>query len=187
MAVTEITKILFRRGREADRRTLESFGGLAQGEPGFTSSAGWSTDLPGGGAAPNRYYIDSGNNIRSMELHPEDVTTWGNNGGGDFFIGGSGGSDVYIGGASAEKHWQRYFVSLRGTKCNTTWENNTDTAGVDGFVDGTFEIGRAGYGQSSTNNDLNDEWDVNLWGHIKLSISGMEMWRGSTKSIPIFR
>lgn len=152
MATTEITKILFRRGSSDDRFDLEALGGLAQGEPGFTSS---------GGGAVNQLY-----NQASAFLNQDDATQHaaGDNtnggsvrsGGGDFFIGGSGTADVYIGGTSAEKHWLRYFVSKYGTSFNHP----------DQFVDGTFTIGESGRTTGGTRaaNRESHRWDVTFWG-----------------------
>lgn len=177
MAVTEITKILFRRGRESDRRQLESFGGLAQGEPGFTSAEGWNASF---GTAPTRYYVDDQNNVRASFLQQSDVVTWGADGGGDFFIGGTGGPDIYIGGTSAEKHWQRYFVSLRGTRCNTVWENTGGDESTVGYVDGTFQIGEAGAALDATRNDLDDEWDVIFYGQTRTDTGSFTNATGDT-------
>lgn len=168
MAVTEITKILFRRGTAQDRVSLEQFGGLAQGEPGFTVVGDWADGNP----TPTKF------DIRSAYLRNEDVisytTTQGgvanDNGGGDLFIGGSEGADIYIGGSSAEKHYQRYFVSLRGTGYNTNWSNDTGTGTVEplagavtgGFIDGRFVVGKTG-GPTGRADDA-DVWDVMFFG-----------------------
>jgi hypothetical protein len=144
MAVTEITKILFRRGTEVDRRNLQTYGGLAQGEPGFTSTAGWDNTLTG--VMPTRR-VDSAAflNIDDVSPHPVD-------GGGDFFVGGPGGKDIFIGGTSAEKHWQRSFVSLSGTGCNE----------INPYIDGLLQVGEAG--SAATVNDWTDQWDVTFYG-----------------------
>jgi len=167
MAVTEITKILFRRGTAQDRVSLEQFGGLAQGEPGFTVVGDWED----GNLTPTKF------DVRSAYLRNEDVisytTTQGGvaneNGGGDLFIGGSEGADIYIGGSSAEKHYQRYFVSLRGTGYNTNWNDENGTVLAEplagdvpgGFIDGRFVVGKAG---GPTGRDPADVWDVMFFG-----------------------
>lgn len=160
MAVTEITKILFRRGSAEDRASLESFGGLAQGEPGFTVEGNWS----GAGSTPTRY------DIRSAYLRNEDVVSYtgfgdtaNENGGGDLFIGGSEGADIYIGGSSAEKHYQRYFVSLRGTGYNTSWGSDTGTSiETNGFIDGQLIVGKP---DGKTSRTDSDEWNVIFYSH----------------------
>lgn len=159
MAVTEITKILFRRGTASDRSQLEQFGGLAQGEPGFTV-VGTETNAP------------TGFDIRSAYLRDEDVISYtqaqggipNTDGGGDLFIGGSEGKDIYIGGSSAEKHYQRYFVSLRGTGYNTNWSSDTQSTVFpdDGFIDGKFVVGKSG---GKTNLEGTDDWNVVFYGN----------------------
>lgn len=167
MAVTEITKILFRRGTAQDRVSLEQFGGLAQGEPGFTVVGDWED----GNLTPTKF------DVRSAYLRNEDVisytTTQGGvaneNGGGDLFIGGSEGADIYIGGSSAEKHYQRYFVSLRGTGYNTNWNDENGTVLAEplagevsgGFIDGRFVVGKAG---GPTGRNPADVWEVMFFG-----------------------
>lgn len=171
MATTEITKILFRRGTEADRRTLEAQGGLAQGEPGFTSVEGYDSTFGGtkdwilqGGSGSNRL------NANAAYLQPTDVIDWSGDGGGDFFMGSAGTRDVYIGGASAEKHWQHYFVSLRGTKCNQNWDSTgaatPETELSYGYVDGEFQVGKDGENAAtvSAGNDHGDNWHVRFYG-----------------------
>lgn len=171
MATTEITKILFRRGTEADRRTLEAQGGLAQGEPGFTSVEGYDSTFGGtkdwilnGGSGSNRL------NANAAYLQPTDVIDWSSDGGGDFFMGSAGTRDVYIGGASAEKHWQHYFVSLRGTKCNQNWDSTSSSSpetDLDyGYVDGEFQVGKAGENAATVTagNDHGDNWHVRFYG-----------------------
>ena len=153
MAITEITKILFRRGAEKDRRELQNYGGLAQGEPGFTSSEGWSVGL---GLAPELYDPASG------FLNPADVVQHPSEGGGDFFVGGSQGQDIYIGGTSAEKHWQRRFVSLSGTGCNT---QNT-------FIDGQLDVGEADRAPGLAQNVYSHPWDVTFYGESDSAITG---------------
>lgn len=168
MAVTEITKILFRRGRESDRVELEALGGLAQGEPGFTSSGRGQLEA----AEPDRYnVVGSSENIRAAFLDNRDVIDHVNRteGGGDFFVGGAGGKDVFIGGSSAEKHWQRYFVSLYGTANNTTWETSDDSdSGLNpGYINGSFHVGKSGVSRANTKNhltDTGDQWDVRFYG-----------------------
>lgn len=152
MAVTEITKILFRRGTGSDRSELEAFGGLAQGEPGFTVV---------GDAASNPL---TGNDTRSAFLKDQDMIRYDTTlGGGDLFVGGSEGKDVYIGGASAEAHWKHYFVSLRGTGFNRTFSSDTgDSVEPTGFVDGSFMVGRAG---GPTNRADANDWNVMFFGH----------------------
>jgi len=159
MAVTEITKILFRRGTASDRSQLEQFGGLAQGEPGFTV-VGTETNAP------------TGFDIRSAYLRDEDVVSYtqvqggvaNTDGGGDLFIGGSEGKDIYIGGSSAEKHYQRYFVSLKGTGYNTNWSSDTQSTvfADDGFIDGKFVVGKSG---GPTNLEGTDDWNVIFYGN----------------------
>ena len=151
MAVTEITKILFRRGSETDRRQLQQYGGLAQGEPGFTSAEGHSGTL-GSMGLPDRF------DDQSAFLDINDVVAYGVGGGGDFFVGGTGGSDIYIGGSSAEKHWQRRFVSLSGTGCNTI----NGQVGDPGYVDGSLQIGAPT--TLTPQNAHGDQWDVVLYG-----------------------
>lgn len=168
MAVTEITKILFRRGRESDRVELEALGGLAQGEPGFTSSGRGQLEA----AEPDRYnVVGTSQNIRAAFLDNRDVIDHVNRteGGGDFFVGGAGGKDVFVGGSSAEKHWQRYFVSLYGTANNTTWESSEDSDNgvTPGYINGSFHVGKAGVTRENTKNHLadpGDEWDVRFYG-----------------------
>ena len=151
MAVTEITKILFRRGTAQDRASLESYGGLAQGEPGFTIQGSWVGD------APTRY------DNRSSFLSNTDVVQYNTEtGGGDLFMGGNEGKDIYIGGSSAEKHWQHYFVSLRGTGYNTNWSDDTGVNTLSGFVDGRFVVGKAGGTTNRT--PASDPWDVIFYG-----------------------
>ena len=151
MAVTEITKILFRRGKGSDRSELEAFGGLAQGEPGFTVV---------GDAATTPL---TGNDTRSAFLKDQDMVTYDTTlGGGDMFVGGSEGKDIYIGGASAEAHWKHYFVSLRGTGFNRPFSNDLDNnVEPTGFVDGAFTVGRAGGPTGRTNQD---DWNVIFYG-----------------------
>lgn len=159
MAVTEITKILFRRGTASDRSQLEQFGGLAQGEPGFTV-VGTESNAPTG--------VDT----RSAYLRDEDVISYtqvqgglaNTDGGGDLFIGGSEGKDIYIGGSSAEKHYQRYFVSLRGTGYNTNWSSDTQSTvfAGDGFIDGKFVVGKSG---GPTDLENTDDWNVIFYGN----------------------
>lgn len=151
MAVTEITKILFRRGTGSDRSELEAFGGLAQGEPGFTVV---------GDAATSPV---TKNDTRSAFLKDQDMISYSiSQGGGDMFVGGSEGKDVYIGGASAETHWQHYFVSLRGTGFNRTFSSDTgDTIESTGFIDGAFTVGRAG---GPTGRPNQDDWNVIFYG-----------------------
>ena len=167
MAVTEITKILFRRGTAQDRVSLEQFGGLAQGEPGFTVVGDWED----GNLTPTKF------DVRSAYLRNEDVISYttlqggvaNENGGGDLFIGGSEGADIYIGGSSAEKHYQRYFVSLRGTGYNTNWNDENGTVLAEplagevsgGFIDGRFVVGKAG---GPTGRNPADVWDVMFFG-----------------------
>lgn len=152
MAVTEITKILFRRGKESDRRRLEDFGGLANGEPGFTGSGGWEDGSYFPSVAPTLYHRES------TFLNSEDVIQYSATlGGGDFFMGGPGGKDIYIGGSSAEKHWQRYFVSLSGTD----WNNNGDVLDTN-YINGDFRIGKAAVGVNDSSRHLN--WDVEFYG-----------------------
>lgn len=173
MAVTEITKILFRRGRENDRRSLESFGGLAQGEPGFTS--GGSGQLVQEGAK-DTHQLDSQGNFRAGFLHIDDVhdITVTPNGGGDLFMGGAGQADVFIGGTSSERHWQRYFVSLYGTRKNTTFTGPTDANGTGsdtgsdedwGYINGTFHIGTPGATAADCENNESEPWDVKFYGY----------------------
>ena len=159
MATTEITKILFRRGSSDDRFDLEALGGLAQGEPGFTSS--------GGGLVNDKY------NQASAFLHPDDATqhavgdgSGGTNGGstraggGDFFVGGGGTADIFIGGTSAETHWQRYFVSRYGTGFNH------DGPGDGDYIDGSLTIGESGRTTAGTRaaNRESQRWDLTMWG-----------------------
>jgi len=173
MAVTEITKILFRRGRESDRRQLESYGGLAQGEPGFTS-AGRGTSIPESVELETQQE-DADGNSRGGFLHPDDAidTTSSPNGGGDLFMGAAGGADVFIGGTSGENHWQRYFVSLYGTRKNKTWESANDTSGHGstttddttwGYINGTFQIGKGGQTAGNCQNQDAHAWDVIFYG-----------------------
>ena len=151
MAVTEITKILFRRGSGSDRSELEAFGGLAQGEPGFTVV---------GDAATSPI---TKNDSRSAFLKDQDMVEYSiSQGGGDMFVGGSEGKDVYIGGASAETHWQHYFVSLRGTGFNRPFSADTgNTIESTGFIDGAFTVGRAG---GATGRPNQDDWNVIFYG-----------------------
>lgn len=177
MAVTEITKILFRRGRSKDRVDLQQYGGLANGEPGFTSSEGWSATLQ---ATPPTLFDQ-----RSTILQNKDVITYSSQyGGGDFFVGGSEGADVYIGGSSNEKHLQNYFVSLRGTGYNTNFEND-DTfteATNSGFVDGRFVVGRTG---GPTGRDpLSHAWDVKFYGYNTNTSADLE--NGTTSANRLF-
>ena len=149
MAVTEITKILFRRGKEKDRISLEALGGLAQGEPGFTSSEGWVAAL--GTTEPETH-------SESSRLQKKDVVKHNSTkGGGDFFIGGSKSYDIYIGGSSAERHWSRYFVSLSGTGKNHGW----DTASTDNgnYINGNLHVGAAAKGAYDA-----DPWSVKFYG-----------------------
>lgn len=173
MAVTEITKILFRRGRESDRRQLESYGGLAQGEPGFTS-AGRGQGIPNSTELDTQQ-ADADGNLRGGFLHPNDAidTTTTPFGGGDLFMGAAGGADVFIGGTSGENHWQRYFVSLYGTRKNKTWENGNDTTGHGsvttdettwGYINGTFQIGKPGQVAGDCQNTDAHAWDLWLYG-----------------------
>lgn len=203
MAVTEITKILFRRGREEDRRALEGYGGLAQGEPGFTS-AGTGTL----GTSPTNTYIrDSNNNIRAGFLNRNDALDHTNleDGGGDFFVGGAGGPDIFIGGTSSEKHWQRYFISLYGTKRNCTYDYNEygndhdgtgDPSSTEdptiaghadwGFINGRMQIGAPLHsggtndGNSDTKNHWDDQWDLVCYGPNWHADHGNKMLTGST-------
>lgn len=173
MAVTEITKILFRRGRESDRRQLESYGGLAQGEPGFTS-AGRGQGIPGSTELETQQ-VDADGNLRGGFLHPDDAidTTTTPFGGGDLFMGAAGGADVFIGGTSGENHWQRYFVSLYGTRKNKTWETVNDTTGHGsitndvtswGYINGTFQIGKPAQTAGNCQNHDAHAWDVIFYG-----------------------
>lgn len=173
MAVTEITKILFRRGRESDRRQLESYGGLAQGEPGFTS-AGRGQGIPNSTELETQQ-VDADGNLRGGFLHPDDAidTTTTPFGGGDLFMGAAGGADVFIGGTSGENHWQRYFVSLYGTRKNKTWESVNDTdgqgsTGTDdtlwGYINGTFQIGKPAQTAGNCQNQDAHAWDVIFYG-----------------------
>lgn len=167
MAVTEITKILFRRGRSKDRVDLQQYGGLANGEPGFTSSEGWSADIAT--TPPSQF------DQRSTLLQNKDVISYSSEyGGGDFFVGGSEGADVYIGGSSGEKHWQNYFVSLRGTGYNTNFENDeTFTEATNsGFVDGRFVVGRSG--GPTGREPLSDAWDVKFYGYNTNNSANLE-------------
>lgn len=164
MAVTEITKILFRRGKSKDRVDLQQYGGLANGEPGWTSSEGYWE-----GTAPDRY------DRRSTILQNRDVIRYDTTfGGGDLFMGSTEGADIYIGGSSAEKHWQNYFISLRGTGNNTTYErdDSTEIARNDatdrtGFIDGRFEVGRNGgtTGRDTPTTAGSDLWYVKFYGN----------------------
>ena len=152
MAVTEITKILFRRGTELDRRELEQFGGLAQGEPGFTSSEGGTqTD---------------GYNPKSAFLQEEDAVTWdATNGGGDFFIGGKSGKDIYIGGASMERHLSRYFLPLSGTGYAHGWTGSTDD---QNYINGNLHVGVAGNTDNMTSKGINS-YSVKLYGSTNIN------------------
>ena len=168
MAVTEITKILFRRGKSEDRAQLELFGGLANGEPGFTSAGGWWEGLK-----PSKH------DDRSSYIQKSDIIEYPGDGGGDFFIGGPEGADIYIGGSSSEKHLQRYFVSLRGTGWNTTWSEDADgdaTKTEDiGFVNGMFTVGRPGGRLLDPGGDLirteQDPWVLRVFGNRTTSRS----------------
>ena len=131
MAVTEITKILFRRGTSTDRYALELFGGLAQGEPGFVNE-GYTGSAPLTGSTPNSFSF----------LESTDVVEYDNtNGGGDFFIGGPGGGDIYVGGSSLQKHLQRYFIPRRGTTHIHGVPADLTGATNPYCVDGEFTIG----------------------------------------------
>ena len=150
MAVTEITKILFRRGTEKDRDELANYGGLAQGEPGFTSSQGY------GGFAGQVDNTGQGNvDPESAFLKKADVVTWDTTkGGGDFFIGSKEGYDVYIGGSSSERHYQRYFVSLSGTGYNH---------GFGSYIAGNLHVGAAGNSTDMTT-PTRDDYSVKFYG-----------------------
>jgi len=168
MATTEITKILFRRGTSDDRYDLEALGGLAQGEPGFTSAGGGTY----GSAGSTQPY-----NQASAFLLPDDSTQHApgdashggsaRSGGGDFFIGGSGTADIFIGGTSAERHWLRYFVSKYGTSFNHP----------DQFIDGPLIVGEAGRTATGTRaqNYETHVWNVQFWGE-----NGDTSWNAQT-------
>jgi len=169
MATTEITKILFRRGTSSDRFALEGLGGLAQGEPGFTSSEGGAF---GGDTSADNYNQDSAFLYSSdaTQLAPGTTAHGGQlqkTGGGDFFIGGGGNADIFIGGTSAERHWQRYFVSKYGTDFNHP----------NAYIDGPLTVGASGANTTTdrAQNYKNHVWNVDFYGE-----NGAVSWSAQT-------
>ena len=159
MAVTEITKILFRRGTSDDRYALELFGGLAQGEPGFVNE-GYTGSAPLTGSTPNSFSF-----LESTDVVEYDTT----NGGGDFFIGGPGGGDIYIGGSSLQKHLQRYFIPRRGTGHVHGAPADLAASTRPYCMDGEFTVGWAGQTTSAEGNEADPEsqtWNVRLYGQF---------------------
>lgn len=146
MAKTEITKILFRRGEEKHRRSLYPYGGLDNGEPGWTSvSEKESSALSAYGLNPHFpdlsdtvYASTSGLPAKRSALGFEAAGGTGSipKGMCDLWIGGgiSEEDDIYIGGQSAEYYNQMRFVSLSGTDLNHPLP----------YVQGNFTIGAVG-------------------------------------------
>jgi len=153
MAVkTEITKILFRRGYDINRRELfTTYGGLDVGEPGFTAadrkttsslSAAGYTVLLGPDAAyhthpdPAKAGLEI---IRPVSLdtgnpHPRSGQPETGAPGADLWLGASQGEDIYIGGQSSEFYNQARFLPLSGT--DWAWPNP--------YLQGTLVIGTTG-------------------------------------------
>ena len=159
MAVTEITKILFRRGTSDDRYALELFGGLAQGEPGFVNE-GYTGSAPLTGSTPNSFSF-----LESTDVVEYDTT----NGGGDFFIGGPGGGDIFIGGSSLQKHLQRYFIPRRGTGHVHGAPADLAPSTRPYCMDGEFTVGWAGQETSAEGDEADPEsqsWNVKLYGQF---------------------
>ena len=169
MATTEITKILFRRGTSNDRFALEGLGGLAQGEPGFTSSEGgtFGNDNTGDNYNQDSAFLNSDDATQLAPGGNQHGGALGKSGGGDFFIGGGGNADIFIGGTSAERHWQRYFVSKYGTDFNHP----------NAYIDGPLTVGESG--TNTTNNRAqnykNHAWHVNFYGE-----NGETSWNAQT-------
>lgn len=148
MAKTEITKILFRRGEEKHRRSLYPYGGLDNGEPGWTSvSEKESAQLQTYGINP--HFPDLSDTVYAttsgLPTERSDLGFIAAGGEGaipkgmcDLWIGGgiSEENDIYIGGQSAEFYNQMRFVSLSGTDLNHPHP----------YVQGNFTIGKSGDG-----------------------------------------
>jgi hypothetical protein len=148
MAKTEITKILFRRGEEKHRRSLFTYGGLDNGEPGWTSVSekAASIHLTSYGINPTFPDLskDEYTGAATKGLPPErpagQNTQCGKDGSNpqglcDLWIGGgkSEEDDIYIGGQSAEYYNQMRFVSLSGTDLNHPKP----------YIQGNFTVGTA--------------------------------------------
>ena len=140
---TEITKILFRRGEDENRRQLyTTYGGLDVGEPGFTASDRLQPNV----LSANGYTIVSGS-------HTPDATTITRpavNGGvasvpgADLWMGCQQGEDIFIGGQSSELYNQSRFVPLKGT--DLAWPNP--------YIDGDInQRGKLTIGVSASGHD----------------------------------
>ena len=135
---TEITKILFRRGEDANRRQLyTTYGGLDVGEPGFTASDRLQPNV----LSATGYTVISG-------LHTPDATTVTRaavNGGvasvpgANLWMGCQQGEDIFIGGQSSELYNQSRFVPLKGT----------DLAWPEPYMDGKLTIGASSAGHDT--------------------------------------
>lgn len=130
MAKTEITKILFRRGEEKHRRSLFPYGGLDNGEPGWTSVSekesaeffgfGMNASFPDLAEDVYTTSVSGGLPVERSSLGFTQAGAGTTNGFCDLWIGGgiSEEDDIYIGGQSAEYYNQMRFISLSGTDLN---------------------------------------------------------------------
>lgn len=153
---TEITKILFRRGEDENRRQLyTTYGGLDVGEPGFTASDRIQPNV----LSATGYTVVSG----SQTPDATTITRPAVNGGvasvpgADLWMGCQQGEDIFIGGQSSELYNQSRFVPLKGT--DLAWPNP--------YMDGKLTIGASAsghdtrfYASGASLSDQYMEWDA---------------------------
>lgn len=172
MAKTEITKILIRRGSEEHRRQLHDYGGLDQGEPGYTSSSEQTTSEQNAAGFVSSYPAMSG--VTWPTSRPSGANgAVTDKSGGDLWIGGSGaaGEDIYIGGQSSEFYNQMRFLSISGTDLNHNGSGGGD------YLQGQLIIGQDGVGYDfkvyGTTSGKYLHWDTSIntldvHGHVRL-------------------
>lgn len=175
MAKTEITKILLRRGSEEHRRQLHDYGGLDQGEPGWTSSSEQTTSEQEAAGFVSSYPAMSG--VTWPDSRPagasSDILA---KSGADLWIGGSGafGEDIYVGGQSSEFYNQMRFLSISGT------DLNHDGNGGGNYLQGRLIIGdTSGYDFRAygTTTSSSMHWDASA---NKLLVYGTTNFLGDT-------
>jgi len=176
MAKTEITKILFRRGEEKHRRSLYPYGGLDNGEPGWTSvSEKESGHLENMGLNPSfpDLSVDtySDGDGLPVERSALSITKVGIGGGAaqgmcDLWIGGgkSEEDDIYIGGQSAEYYNQMRFISLSGTDLNHPypWVQGNLTVGTSGVPYKFHQYGETEVGVDAEGYDVTFQSNTTL-------------------------